>query len=116
MRRLALLGLLAGCAHTPTLSDSLAVASVELHIASITAEVVSQAWAEAVDAQIARCKAFPLADTPKARAACMGKYGEGAALEEDFAVLRDGYDAAADNLDSMRAAAKRIETRIGDRP
>lgn len=100
--------LLCACGHT--LPEAVKLTQQELHGVAIAAQAEAGIWSEQVDARIAYCRRQAAA-TEIDRARCMGVFGRGDAWEEDLGDLREAYDAAADALQKLGAAAARLESR-----
>lgn len=100
--------LVGGCAMS--FSDGVALSRKGLRVVAIEGETKAADWAKRVDARVEYCKQQHLETLPE-REECMGVYGDGEGWEDDFDALRLAYDLAADALEQLESAAKRIEAR-----
>ena len=119
MRRLVVaIALLSGCAHKqPTVSQAVDGLHLAMRGTAVAAAALAKAWSDQVDAREEHCRAQSLPNTPEARAECMGRFGEGEQIEDDLDAFRNAYDDAAEPLERMRKAAKRIDAFIqGESP
>jgi hypothetical protein len=73
---LALVFVAPGCASTPKGKATQLVVATDAG-----ADAFADGWSAYVDGEIARCRAGAGGDTAESRAACLGKAGEGEALE-----------------------------------
>ena len=104
-----------GCASaTPSMSQGVQFAQQALHGVAIAGKEASAGWSTGVDAQIAYCKRQNL-KTEEERRDCMGPWGEGEAFESEFQEFRDAYDEAANGLEKLQKAARKLEARTKKR-
>ncbi len=112
MVRVAILGsiLLLSCGHGVTLVQSVHAARQGLHGVAIASDEAADEWAAQVDDRIAYCRGQNL-PTPQQREACLGPWGQGEQFEDDLTAFKAAYDDAAEALQQLEAAARRLEDR-----
>ena len=91
------------CGCKPTIPGALDGANKALVGVDIALEEAAKAWAAAVDAKIALCRAKDL-PTPKAREDCLGIFARGKEVEPQLELASKSYDQIVEGLRQLAEA------------
>ncbi len=91
------------CGCKPTVPGAIDGASKALVGVDIALEEASKAWAAAVDAQIAICRAKNL-QTPAEREGCLGIFARGKEVEPQLELATKSYDQIVEGLRQLAEA------------